>query len=158
MTTDTRALMHILFATHVFHKPEIRRRGLKSILGEGLLWSEGEQHRDQVLHAFLSVGLLTLHSAHVRDMTEIFVEKAAKNMCIEAGGSVRLNAIEWLSKATLASIGKAGFDYDFDTLNEHAPKNELAEAFDKVFRADESPGVILRVLLKSVLQRLPVDV
>ncbi|EJD39033.1 cytochrome P450 [Auricularia subglabra TFB-10046 SS5] len=141
MTTDTRALTHIC-----------------------------EQHRDQVLHTWSFVALSSRLTnslsqrriinpafgyAHVRDMTEIFVDKAAKlrevwyNKCIEAGGSVRLNAIEWLSKATLASIGKAGFDYDFNTLNEHAPKNELAEAFDKVFRADESPGVILRVLLNA---------
>ena len=30
------------------------------------------------------------------------------NMCIEAGGSVRLNALGWMSKATLDAIGKAG--------------------------------------------------
>ena len=30
------------------------------------------------------------------------------NKCIDAGGTVRLDALDWMSKATLDAIGKAG--------------------------------------------------
>ncbi|EJD39291.1 cytochrome P450 [Auricularia subglabra TFB-10046 SS5] len=145
VTTDTRATTHILFASQVFHKPEIQRRGIKKLVGEGILYTEGEQHRDHRRILNPAFG-----HAHVREMTELFLETSAKmreiwyNKCIDAGGSVTLNALDWLSRATLDAIGKAGFDYEFNTLNEEGEKNELAVAFDKIFRVDVAPKLQIR--------------
>ncbi|KZV95960.1 cytochrome P450 [Exidia glandulosa HHB12029] len=153
VTTDTRANTHILFASHIFQKPETVRRATKRMLGEGILFTEGEQHRDQRRLLNPAFGF-----SHVRVMTQVFNEKGMQlreiwyNKCIEAGGSVRLNALSWLSKATLDGIGKAGFDYEFETLNEGGKMNELAEAFEQLFRTDQTVFEQMRVMMND---RLP---
>ncbi|KZV96634.1 cytochrome P450 [Exidia glandulosa HHB12029] len=150
VTTDTRANTHVLFASHVFQKSELTRRATKRFLGEGVLMTEGAQHRDQRRLLNPAFGF-----SHVRDMTEIFLEKGAQlreiwyNKCIEAGGSVKLNALHWMSKATLDAIGKAGFDYEFGTLNETGETNELAEAFEQVFRTDFTVYQQMRVMMND---------
>ncbi|EJD37741.1 cytochrome P450 [Auricularia subglabra TFB-10046 SS5] len=150
ITTDTRANTHILFASHVFQKPAGQRRGIVRFLGEGVLFTEGEQHRDQRRILNPAFGF-----SHVRDMTDIFLDKSLQlreiltNKCIDAGGTARINALDWLSKATLDAIGKAGFDYEFGTLNENGVTNELAEAFEGVLRKDTTPWQQVRFLLNN---------
>ncbi|EJD37740.1 cytochrome P450 [Auricularia subglabra TFB-10046 SS5] len=150
VTTDDRAITHILFASHIFQKPESQRRGIVRFLGEGILFAEGAQHRDQRRIINPAFGF-----SQVRDMTEIFLEKAAQlrdiwsQKCIASGGTTRLDALDWLGKATLDAIGKAGFDYEFGTLNENGTKNELAAAFEGVMRRDTTPLQQIRVLLNT---------
>lgn len=87
------------------------------------------------------------------------------NKCVEAGGTVQLNALEWMSMATLDAIGKAGaclaprvlrcnfgtlgFDYEFGTLNGHT--SELAQAFEQLFRTDFTVPEQIRVMLNDKL-------
>ncbi|EJD39043.1 hypothetical protein AURDEDRAFT_171837 [Auricularia subglabra TFB-10046 SS5] len=73
VTTYARPLTHVLFATHVFQKATAQRRGLRRLVGEGLPWSEEARHRDQ--RRLMSPAF---SHAHVREMTGIFLEKAAK--------------------------------------------------------------------------------
>ncbi|KZV96656.1 cytochrome P450 [Exidia glandulosa HHB12029] len=155
ITTDPRANTHILFASHIFQKPAISRRAISRFLGKGILFTEGEQHRDQRRILNPAFGF-----AHVRDMTDIFLDKGAQlrdiwlNKCVEAGGSVQIDAMEWMSKATLDAIGKAGFDYEFGTLNETGETNELALAFERIFRTDMKPHEQRRMLLNNAIPLL----
>ncbi|EJD37738.1 cytochrome P450 [Auricularia subglabra TFB-10046 SS5] len=148
ITTDTRANTHILFASHIYQKPSFERAIITGFLGEGLLSTEGEQHRDQRRILNPAFGF-----SHIRDMTEIFLDKSAllrevlTNKCIDAGGTARIDVLDWLSKATLDIIGKAGFDYEFDTLNENGAMDELAKAFDEVLRKDASKWDQIRMLV-----------
>ena len=48
LTTDPRALHHIATRDDVYHKPEDARFGLARVLGDGVLITEGEKHRQQV--------------------------------------------------------------------------------------------------------------
>ncbi|KZV81802.1 cytochrome P450 [Exidia glandulosa HHB12029] len=155
VTTDPRANTHILFASHIYQKTELARRSTQRFVGEGVLTTEGAQHRDQRRLLNPAFG-----SSHVRDMTEIFLEKGAKlreiwhNKCIEAGGSVKLDVLHWISQATLDAIGKAGFDYDFGTLNETGETNELAEVFEQVFRTDFTLFQQMRLMLNETFPLL----
>ncbi|EJD37313.1 cytochrome P450 [Auricularia subglabra TFB-10046 SS5] len=158
VTTDERALTHVIFATGVFHKRTTERRGLLRLLGQGILYTEGEQHRDHRRILNPAFGY-----SHVRDMNDQFIEIAIKmreiwhNKCIAAGGTVQLDALSWLSKATLDSIGIAGFGYDFGALNENGVKNELYAAFERLLRVDNKPTAELRALLENlfpILRRL----
>ncbi|KZV95952.1 cytochrome P450 [Exidia glandulosa HHB12029] len=155
VTTDTRANTHVLFASHIFQRSDAVRRATKRMLGEGILYAEGERHRDQRRLLNPAFGF-----SHVRLMTQVFIEKGMQlreiwyNKCIEAGGSVQLNALYWLSKATLDAIGKAGFDYEFETLNEGGKMNELAEAFEQLFRSDQTVLEQMRDMMEEHLPLL----
>lgn len=151
ITTDQRAMTHIMFATHIFQKPESQTRGIKKLLGGGLVYVQGEEHRDQRRIMNPAFG-----HAQVRELTPLFLDTSAKlceiwnNKCIEVGGTIQLNALDWLSKATLDAIGKAGFDYDFNALNEHGLQNELAEAYGAIFRVDTKPADQRRDNIRSL--------
>ena len=101
------------------------------------------------------------------------------NKCIDAGGTARIDALDWLSRATLDAIGKTGlshphpsvtrnradillgFDYDFESLNENGGQTELGAAFEKIFRQDNTPQVQIRMLLNDqfpMLRRLFVSI
>ncbi|EJD47289.1 cytochrome P450 [Auricularia subglabra TFB-10046 SS5] len=148
ITTDPRALQHVVFASHIFQRPESERHGIKKSFGEGVLYAEDEQHRRQRRIINPSFGF-----SHVRDMTEVFLETAAQlrdiwhNKCLEAGGTARVDVLKWMSKAALDAIGKAGFDYDFKNLDEHGEQTEMAAALEGVFRTDTTALEQVRVLL-----------
>lgn len=148
ITTDTRALSHVVSAPDIFKRPESERNGIKKFFGEGVLYAEGQQHRDQRRIINPSFGF-----SQVRDMTEVFLDKAAqlceiwRGKCAEAGGTARIDVLSWVSKATLDALGKAGFDYEFGDLNENGVKNEMAAALEVVFRTDATASEQVRMLL-----------
>lgn len=150
VTTDTRALTHILFASNVFQKSEGRRKVLEALLGKGLLFSEGERHRDQRRIMNPAFG-----HAQVRDMTDVFLATASQlcdlwaDRCNDAGGTARVDIFDWLSKATLDIIGKTGFDYEFNALNDNGTRNELAQAFDFVLRQKLSRWAQASILINE---------
>jgi hypothetical protein len=47
VTTDLRAISHVLMHHDVYHKPDIIRHELIRLMGEGVLVTEGDQHRNQ---------------------------------------------------------------------------------------------------------------
>ncbi|KAH9886197.1 cytochrome P450 [Cubamyces lactineus] len=134
-TTDTRALNHILTHSAEYQKPEDARRNLARILGRGVLFTEGEQHRQQRRILNPAFG-----PAQIRELTEIFVQKSAELRDVwdaeisKAGGQARLNVLDGLSKMTLDVIGLAGFNYAFNSLHPQEGKpNELNQAFKAIF-------------------------
>ena len=46
-TLDTRAVNHVLTHSNVYQKPSQARRNLAQILGKGLLFVEGAEHKKQ---------------------------------------------------------------------------------------------------------------
>ncbi|KZV83332.1 cytochrome P450, partial [Exidia glandulosa HHB12029] len=137
-TTDTRAIAHIFSNSHIWVKPELARRGLATVLGEGILSAEGEQHRRQRRTMNPAFGV-----AQIRELTDIFLEKSAELRDIwraqvtAGGGEARVDALSSMSKAALDIIGVAGFDYHFDALKER--QNELSDAFKSIFGAAMQP-------------------
>ncbi|KAG5639166.1 hypothetical protein H0H81_006070 [Sphagnurus paluster] len=153
-TMDTKGLNHILMNTDIYQKPEITRYNMARILGAGVLVVEGDKHKYQRKVMNPAFG-----PSQVRELTEIFVAKsievcprfelsvallislieklrdiwAAENA--REGGTSQIDALSWLSRATLDIIGLAGFNYHFDALSGDPEKNELNEAFATMFKA-----------------------
>ena len=146
-TTDPTALSYILNHADVFPKPNQARRSLIDLLGNGLLVSEGHDHRRQ----------RKILPANIRGMIPIFYDKAyeLKDKMVtliedptaqcaptptkagdEVKGGKQMDVMKYLGQATLDVIGLAGFDYDFKALSE--PKNELAEAYRDMFSVGQS--------------------
>ncbi|KAI0643925.1 cytochrome P450 [Trametes meyenii] len=154
-TVDTRAINHILTHSADYEKPDQARRMLSSLLGKGVLitegtytaaeaQSEGEQHRQQRRIMNPAFG-----PSQIRELTEIFVEKSnelrdlwASELSVRDEPS-RIDVIKGLSKMTLDVIGLAGFNYDFDSLNPNGKLNELAKAFEEIFVIPEKVPVLL---------------
>ncbi|KAJ7141737.1 cytochrome P450 [Mycena crocata] len=138
-TADTQALHHILSNTHVYQKPEGARVSLGRVVGPGILVVEGDVHKQQRKIMNPAFG-----APQVRELTGIFVDISIQLRDIWAsqaatnGGFARVEALSWLSKATLDIIGMAGFNYRINALGtaSHDTPDELAQAFDAVFAGD----------------------
>ncbi|WWC91006.1 uncharacterized protein L201_005945 [Kwoniella dendrophila CBS 6074] len=61
-------------------------------------------------------------------------------------GTKKIDIMSWLGKATLDIIGLAGFNYDFNALED--PNNELALAFNKMF--SEGMKITIPVVLQAI--------
>ncbi|KAI0364501.1 cytochrome P450 [Pilatotrama ljubarskyi] len=150
-TIDTRALNHILTHSAEYQKPEGARRNLARILGKGVLFTEGEQHRQQRRIMNSAFG-----PAQIRELTPIFVDKAIELRDVWDGqipqdGSVaRIDVLQGLSKMTLDVIGLAGFNYRFDSLA--GKPNELNQAFQEIF--NPSIQVSAFMILKNFIRIL----
>ncbi|KAN0097938.1 Cytochrome P450 [Tylopilus felleus] len=151
-TMDTRAINHVLTHSNDYQKPAQVRYNLSKILGEGLLFVEGAQHRQQRHIMNPAFG-----PAQIRELTDIFLEKAVRLCDVlsseiakdPAGTTIgaRLDIMPWLSRMTLDVIGLAGFNYNFDALNANGKPNELNEAFATVIAA--SQGAKMLPLLRA---------
>ncbi|KAF7970856.1 hypothetical protein HWV62_6703 [Athelia sp. TMB] len=126
-TKDNRALAHILNRSDIYQKPNHMRQAVSRILGEGLLFAEGEGHRRQRKIMNPAFG-----PAQIKALTGVFTEKANLlcdriTECISPENikGTRVDVLSWLSKATLDVIGQAGFNYRFNTLDPSLPPNEL---------------------------------
>ncbi|KLO13377.1 cytochrome P450 [Schizopora paradoxa] len=156
-TMDTRALNHVLTHSIDYQKPYEAREGLSRLLGDGILVTEGEKHRQQRRVMNPSFG-----PPSIRNLTPIFFQKAQQLRDIwadqlpESGGSRRIEVLSWLSRATLDIIGLAGFNYRFDSLNVNEKPTDLNLAFQTLFRADAdlSPLLILQIFI-PILREIP---
>ncbi|KAI0329989.1 cytochrome P450 [Cubamyces sp. BRFM 1775] len=154
-TMDTRALNHILTHSVDYQKPEDARRNLAKILGRGVLFTEGEQHRQQRRILNPAFG-----PAQIRELTDIFVQKSAQLRDVwdaeisKAGGQARLNVLDGLSKMTLDVIGLAGFNYAFNSLTPQGKHNELNQAFQVIFSVPSRFTIMM--LLKNLFPMLDI--
>jgi len=137
-TVDTRALNHILTHSTDYQKPDLARENLGRLLGNGILITEGEQHRQQRRILNPAFGPI-----EIRELTSIFVEKAiqlrdvwASDLQKHNNEVTRVDVLSGLSKMTLDVIGLAGFNYNFDALNESQTPNELNQAFNTIFQSE----------------------
>nr|BED42949.1 cytochrome P450 monooxygenase [Trametes versicolor] len=152
---DPRAIHHVLSHPNDFPRPEEAQRGIRDLLGRGLLSVWGEEHRKQRRILNPAFG-----PAQIRDLTHIFVEKSIELREYWANatrsGTARVNVNSDLSKLTLDIIGIAGFGYDFNALNPEGTPNELSMAFRKLFMGTpsiSSLGPVLRLWF-PILKRI----
>ncbi|OSD00668.1 cytochrome P450 [Trametes coccinea BRFM310] len=153
-TMDTRALNHILTHSGEYRKPEANSQDLVRVLGKGLLFTEGEQHRKQLT----ILQNPAFGPAQIRELTSIFVHKSAelRNLwdakVAHSGGQARIDVLKDLGKMTLDVIGLAGFNYSFDALNPDGKPNELSEAFQQIFSIPSK--ITTMMILKHVIPLL----
>ncbi|KAH7337785.1 cytochrome P450 [Rhizoctonia solani] len=131
-----------------FPKPDSIRRGLASVVGDGLISAEGDVHKRQRRIMSPSFG-----PAQVRELVPIFWDRSNKLRDIwldilKERPEGTINVLSWLSRATLDIIGAAGFDHHFNSL-EGIDEDELSAAFKKIFQSSQSPGVL--ALLENII-------
>ncbi|VDC00282.1 unnamed protein product [Peniophora sp. CBMAI 1063] len=159
ITVDPTALKHILHSP-AFEKGERLKNILGDIIGEGLLFVEGGEHKKQRRVMSPAFGPL-----QVKRFTETFIRKSLEmrdiwlDMCARdttrKDGYLRIDAFAWLNKVTLDIIGLAGFDYDIDSL--HAPDehpNELNEAVRTIFSFEGGLATLLQFMIPGA-RRIP---
>ncbi|KAI9068652.1 cytochrome P450 [Trametes sanguinea] len=153
-TMDTRALNHILTHSGEYRKPEANGQDLVRVLGKGLLFTEGEQHRKQRRIMNPAFG-----PAQIRELTSIFVQKSAElrdlweaNLAQNGGHQARVDVLNDLGKMTLDVIGLAGFNYHFDALNPDGKPNELNAAFQQIFSVPSK--ITTMMILKHLIPLL----
>ncbi|VDC05266.1 unnamed protein product [Peniophora sp. CBMAI 1063] len=159
MTVDPVALKHMLTST-AYEKGEQQKQFLGDVLGEGLLFVEGAEHKKQrrvMSPAFGPLQVKRFTETFVRkslEMRDVWLDICARNTTRE-DGYAKIDAFAWLNKVTLDIIGLAGFDYDIDSL--HAPDdhpNELNEAVRTIFSFDFGLGALMQFLIPG-LRRIP---
>ncbi|KAI0822367.1 cytochrome P450 [Trametes gibbosa] len=156
--TDPRAINHLLTHSMEYYKPRQVQRTLSSLLGQGLLVTEGDQHRRQRKIMNPAFG-----PSQIRELTNIFVEKSIELRDVWANElsanrqPTRINVIQGLSKMTLDAIGLVGFNYQFNSLNPSGKPNELAAAFEKIFQVPEVNTVVILRTLFPILNHIKDD-
>jgi len=108
MPTSSLAIQHILNNNNIYVKPEVERKTLQNILGNGLLTAEGDTHKRQrkVLNPAFATG-------YIRDIVSIFSEKAEDLVDVvseqlKSQTAEGIEIFQFLSRCTLDIIGSAG--------------------------------------------------
>ncbi|KIK78551.1 hypothetical protein PAXRUDRAFT_834515 [Paxillus rubicundulus Ve08.2h10] len=162
LTTDTCAINHILTHASDYGKPSYLRRALAQILGEGLLFAEGAQHRQQRRVMNPAFG-----PAQIRGLTDIFLAKAIRlrdlwlseisNAAISSNGT-HVEIMSWLNKMALDVISLVGFNYDINALGATEKPNELNVAFATVLSAFQEVDVLFALqILIPFFRLIPSD-
>ncbi|KAI0791591.1 cytochrome P450 [Irpex lacteus] len=163
-TIDIAAINHITIKhSYDYQKPEPNRYTLGLILGSGLVTIEGDQHKYQRRALNPAFG-----PSQVRELTEIFVDKShilrdrlVSEITKTGVDKARVDVMPWLSKATLDIIGRAGFDYEFNALDDTT--NELSQAIhstldagprERLFSLLQGTFPILRLIRTNWLRRV----
>ncbi|BGP08742.1 hypothetical protein JCM10049v2_004592 [Rhodotorula toruloides] len=180
---DPTALNHVLLSNaYDYPKPEEVRGDLALILGKGVLFAEGEDHRRQRRIMNPSFGPAHLrelvpsffeHANELRDVWKDLIaqghsdekvwkdeEKAQEYAKTKPEGEALVNVIAWLNRLTLDIIGDAGFGYRFDAVAQH--NNALGAAFSSMFspRAAARKPTPYRIMLQRTIgffvRKLPI--
>ncbi|KAH9849575.1 cytochrome P450 [Lenzites betulinus] len=135
-------VIHYVLAHHdLYTRPQDDINFIAETLGHhGAFVVQGERHK-----LYRKIMNPAFGPAQVRDLTEVFLQKAALLRDIwaiatsQSQSPVRVNVNRDLSKTTLDIIGVAGFGYDFHALDPEGKPNELNLAFQK-FLSTTEPG------------------
>ncbi|BGP16891.1 hypothetical protein JCM10213_007336 [Rhodosporidiobolus nylandii] len=156
LLTDPTALNYVLLSNaYSFPKPDEVRGDLAMILGKGILFAEGDDHRRQ-----RRIMQPSFSAAHLRELVPLFFEQAHKLSDIwkdhlkkdyvedaawkdadavaaykatRKSGEMVIDVLRWFNRVTLDIIGLAGFGYYFGALDQE--ENPLAKAFGTMFSA-----------------------
>ena len=157
MVTSPKGLAEVLTTkSYDFVKPELLRSGIGQILGIGILFAEGDEHKVQrknLMPAF--------NFRHIKELYPVFWSKSAEMVrAIEAEleknkPNTSQEMGEWASRATLDIIGVAGLGQDFNAISN--PDSELNKTYRSIFAPSRGaqmlgllqfffPGWLLRAL------------
>ncbi|KZT42326.1 cytochrome P450 [Sistotremastrum suecicum HHB10207 ss-3] len=160
-THDTRALSFVLSHPDIFRKPDQFQFVLARVLGKGLIFADGDPHRQQ--RRLLNPAFSNLH---IRQMTPTFFSKAFElrdswsSLASEKESAVdatvcEIDAMSWLSRVTLDIIGLAGFDYAFNATNPRGGADDFQKAFETAFNGAMNFSVMSLLTARfSILRKL----
>ncbi|KAF8969648.1 cytochrome P450 [Flammula alnicola] len=162
---DPKALHHILVKDqYIFERSTQSIKISRTLLGEGLLGTLGEQHRKQrkMLNPVFSI-------AHMRNMVPIFynitykLRDAFSSMVKD--GPQEIEVMSWMARTALELIGQSGLGYSFDPLTEDVAPHPFSEAVKNLVPTLSKMRMALALLLVPLsrigppkFQRFVVDI
>ncbi|KAK6981160.1 cytochrome P450 [Favolaschia claudopus] len=156
-TTDTRAIQHILSNSYLYQKTPSGRYKLGRIVGPGVLVVEEDEHKKQRRIMNPAFG-----PTHLRALTELFVEKSQQlrdiwtTKAFQRGGVAKINVVPEFSTAALDIIGKADFNYDFQSLGTaDSTSDNLRDELHEAFATVSAGGDMEKTLLGFLRSQFP---
>ncbi|KAJ7598521.1 cytochrome P450 [Mycena floridula] len=158
---DPKAIAHFYARGEAgYTQPQVVRKAIARIFGNGIITAEGEVHRRQRKSLTPSFSPAT-----IRGITSVFFDAAYK---LKAAWDSQLDAStddfatievqKWMTAVALDSIGMGGFSHDFGTLDGKQPL--IATAMDGLGKGANRPPVtpmmIIMGHLTPVLLKLPI--
>ncbi|KAI0172152.1 cytochrome P450 [Hypoxylon sp. FL1284] len=138
-----------------FEKPRNMRKFLTSVLGQGLVTTEGEDHkfiRKNTLNAFSFRRVKALYPMiwkNATDFTDVLADNIRQQSTEngESSGSPRgkIEVTRWANKVTLNIIGIAGLGRDFDVLQNSG--DPLVKNYETIF--SPSKQMLLYIILSA---------
>ncbi|KZV71952.1 cytochrome P450 [Peniophora sp. CONT] len=132
---DPKAMQYVLMTGgYRFPKRADMLAQVRMILGDGILWQHGEQHRRhrQIMNpAFTQAQLKSFlpdFQAHAR---KLVAKWRQEEIAPSANGEALFNVHSWLSRTTLDIINSTGFGHHIGALD-HAT-NALSKVYDNLF-------------------------
>ncbi|KPI45859.1 Cytochrome 4d1 [Cyphellophora attinorum] len=131
-----------------FVKPDFIAAGIGRILGMGILFAEGDEHKKQRK----ALGP-AFNFRHIKQLYPIFWTKSVEMVDAIISQSIG----EWASRATLDIIGVAGLGQDFDSIAK--PDTELNRVYRAIFQPSRTGQILalLQFFIPSfIIQNLPI--
>ncbi|KIV95429.1 hypothetical protein PV10_03087 [Exophiala mesophila] len=161
LVTSPKGLAEVLTTkSYDFIKPSLLRSGIGQILGIGILFAEGDEHKAQrknLMPAF--------NFRHIKELYPIFWSKSREMIQAikadfkpsdESKHVVEIG--EWASRATLDIIGVAGLGQDFEALKD--PSNELNTIYRSIFQPNRTAqilGLLQFFIPHVIIRNLPFE-
>ncbi|KAJ7926789.1 cytochrome P450, partial [Mycena leptocephala] len=154
-TADIKAINHIVTNGSLYQKAPTNLSNTQRLFGRGILAVESDEHKRHVGNPAFGV-------AQIRLLTEVFVDKAVQlrdiwaRQVAQENGAARIDVMSWLRRMTLDVIGQAGFNYQFEALEDKP--NELNDVFTQLFHtphANRDAGFRLSQALVPILKLVP---
>ncbi|RMZ83220.1 hypothetical protein DV738_g1199, partial [Chaetothyriales sp. CBS 135597] len=162
LLTSPKAFSEVLTTkSYDFVKPQLLREGLGRVLGIGILFAEGDEHKHQRRNFMPAFAF-----RHIKELYPLFWSKSIEmtsriSQDIASSPGPKPVAVEvgnWASRATLDIIGAAGMGQDFNSLAQ--PDSELNRAYQRLF-APNGQAVLVAALQffipRFILQRIPLQ-
>ncbi|KAL9092124.1 MAG: hypothetical protein Q9165_004557 [Trypethelium subeluteriae] len=167
LLTDPKALAEVLVTkTYDFEKPSRVRAFLRTVLGDGLIIVEGDEHKFQRKHI-----MPVFSFRHIKDLYPIFWDKAtaltqglaaeiaesptySSNEKAKVTGDVEVN--HWANKVTMDIIGLAGLGREFNALKNSDDK--LIQNYEEILEPTSEKVLFftLNILMgRSFVRLLP---
>ncbi|KAK9475520.1 cytochrome P450 [Dipodascopsis tothii] len=120
-----------------FVKPQTVARGFRSVLGNGLFFAEGDDHRQQRKLITPSLSL-----AQVRGMIPIMTRNFLHAVEIldngkQSGEEITMNAPDFLSRLTLDIVGETSFGVSMNALSDE--NNSIVAAYSAISNPVDTP-------------------
>jgi hypothetical protein len=175
LLTSPKALAEVLTTnSYDFVKPSLLRDGVGQVLGIGILFAEGDEHKVRLSPDIVFDIVLNLLQAqrkalmpafsfrHIKELYPIFWAKS-QEMVARIETQLKKNAPdnsveigEWISRATLDIIGLAGMGQDFNSLKD--PDTKLNRVYRNIFQPSTTArilGLLQFFIPVSILRVLP---
>ncbi|EPQ57508.1 cytochrome P450 [Gloeophyllum trabeum ATCC 11539] len=150
---DPVSLAHVLKNTAIYEKPWQSRQLITGLIGCGMLAAEGQMHKRQrrVATPAFSIqnmrALIPLVFGKGNELKDKWLALIYEGSTPGKEGGMVLDVCSWVSRATFDVIGLAGFDYEFNAIQDES--NELFLAYKEMFEIaiSQSAGGALRSVL-----------